>query len=61
MKKNIFLIGSLALLFTLVTQAAFAQPGPGGPPLPAAVPLDGGLGMLLAAGAAFGAKMLRRR
>ncbi len=61
MKKNMFLIGSLALLFVLGAQSAFAQPGPGGPPLPAAVPLDAGISMLLAAGAALGTKMLRRR
>jgi hypothetical protein len=60
MKKNITITGVLTLLLMLTAQLTFAQPGPGGPPIPAAVPLDGGLSLLLIAGAAFGAKSLRK-
>jgi hypothetical protein len=55
------LTAAVALLLVCGAQAAFAQPGPGGPPLPAAVPLDGGIGLLVAAGAAFGLRTLRRK
>jgi hypothetical protein len=37
-------------------QPANAQTPPPPPPNPAAVPIDGGLGLLLAAGAALGAR-----
>jgi len=59
MKRNLLLTGAVALL-VLGAQTAFAQ-GPGGPPLPVAVPVDAGIGLLLAAGAAFGAKSLRKK
>lgn len=42
----------LSSLFLLIP--AFAQPGP-----PPATPIDGGLGLLLAAGGAYGIKKLR--
>ena len=51
MKKVLF----FALI--LVGFAALAQPGNPGPP----VPIDGGLGLLLAAGAAFGGKKMYDR
>ena len=47
-----FLLVFAALV--IVSQIAFAQPPP--PATPAAVPIDGGLGFLLAAGAGLGAK-----
>ena len=57
-----------ALCFVLLTAAtALAQPGSGGPtpanpaPDPTAVPIDGGLSFLLAAGGAYGLKRLRQR
>lgn len=46
---------SLAIAALVVmSQVAMAQPPP--PANPAAVPIDGGLSLLLAAGAGFGAK-----
>lgn len=59
MKKNLLFVGATALL-ALAAQAAFAQ-GPGGPPVPVAVPIDGGISLLMAVGAAFGARSLRKR
>ena len=49
------------LLFTAV--AAYAQPGSGGPTPGAvtAVPIDGGVSLLLAAGGAYGLRRLRLR
>jgi hypothetical protein len=54
------LIKVCLIVSTLVClhQVAMAQPPP--PPVnPAAVPIDGGLGLLLAAGAGLGLKKLR--
>ena len=55
----------LLLLTGLLLTAAvgYAQsPGSGGPtPNPAAVPLDGGSSLLLAAGVAYGVRQLRER
>jgi len=59
MKKNLFLTGAVAAL-VLAANVVWAQ-GPGGPPLPVAVPVDAGISLLLAAGAAFGARSLRKR
>ena len=67
MKAVRFLV--LSGLFVLATQIASAQPaggGPGGPPAggtppcwpPPCVPIDGGLGFLIVAGAALGGKKL---
>ncbi|MFN3528992.1 MAG: PID-CTERM protein-sorting domain-containing protein [Bacteroidia bacterium] len=53
------LVLKAALLFTLcliVSQVALAQPPP--PVNPSAVPIDGGLSLLLAAGAGLGAKKM---
>lgn len=72
MKKHT-LISALcgALCYILLTATtALAQPGSGGPspaaipgadPDPTAVPIDGGLSFLLAAGGAYGLKRLRQR
>lgn len=51
MKKYAFYC-SLLVAFILLSQVALAQPPP--PATPAAVPIDGGLGILLAAGAGLG-------
>lgn len=48
----------------LAGTTAQAQPGSGGPGTgsgPTAIPLDGGAGLLLAAGAAYGLRRLRKR
>jgi hypothetical protein len=60
---------SLSAMFFIAMAVAVAQPGnepPGGPdpngpdPLnPSAVPVDGGISLLLAAGATFGARKLK--
>lgn len=69
--KNIFLKKLLLFLFLLSVGGLFAQP-PGGPPPggggttgtappcwePECVPIDGGIGFLLVAGAALGARKL---
>lgn len=49
------LLAAVAFLPLIV----FAQPPP--PPAPAAVPIDGGLGLLALAGGAYAAKRLRDR
>jgi hypothetical protein len=58
MTKLLLLAGLL-----LTAAAGYAQaPGTGGPtPNPAAVPLDGGSSLLLAAGVAYGVRQLRER
>lgn len=64
MKKNILaaaLFGTVAC-FLLVAAPALAQGGPGsGGPTPTAVPIDGGVSILLASGVALGLKRLRDR
>lgn len=50
MKKLITI--PLVFSFLLITQVALSQPPP--PPQPEAVPIDGGVSMLLVAGALFG-------
>jgi hypothetical protein len=58
MTKLLLLVG---MLFTAAVGYAQA-PGTGGPtPSPAAVPLDGGSSLLLAAGVAYGVRQLRER
>ena len=57
--KNI-LAAAATLLLVCGVQAAFAQ-GPGGPPVPVAVPVDGGISLLAALGGAFAFKSLRRK
>jgi len=62
-----YALTTAAFVFTLSTQSALAQgPGSGGPTpgdqTPATgVPIDGGASLLLASGAAYGIKKLRRR
>jgi hypothetical protein len=51
MKKLITYI-PLVFGFLLITQVALSQPPP--PPQPEAVPIDGGVSVLLVAGALFG-------
>jgi hypothetical protein len=48
---------SFAWALVALTPSLLAQPGGGGPP-PISVPVDGGITLLLAAGAAYGAKKL---
>ncbi|WP_188810593.1 PID-CTERM protein-sorting domain-containing protein [Hymenobacter cavernae] len=63
-------LATATLVLALTTQAALAQgPGSGGPTPgapadptePTAVPIDGGASLLLASGAAYGLRKLRRR
>ncbi|MBA4303876.1 MAG: hypothetical protein C0424_06595 [Sphingobacteriaceae bacterium] len=55
MKKTLFLTLLLTFAGLVISQVALAQPPP--PPLnPTSVPIDGGLSILLAAGAGLGAK-----
>ncbi|MEM1117158.1 MAG: hypothetical protein AAF845_15610 [Bacteroidota bacterium] len=49
----------LGAFLTLGATVAFAQPPP--PNAPAAIPVDGGLGLLALAGGAYAAKRLRAR
>lgn len=63
-----FLLNNLLpslLLVLAATAVAVAQPGSGGPGPgtidPTAVPIDGGISLLLAGGVAFGVKHLRNR
>ncbi|OON68641.1 hypothetical protein B0919_12225 [Hymenobacter sp. CRA2] len=59
---------SSALLLLLTSTASYAQgpgsggpvPGPVTPPDPTAVPIDGGASLLLAGGAAYALKRLRK-
>jgi hypothetical protein len=50
--KNISTLTFIVALTCLFTVVAFAQPGGGGPTTP--TPIDGGVGLLIAAGAAYG-------
>ena len=53
MKNNLKI--ALLLVFCFIAEAAFAA----GPPTPPRTPIDGGLGLLLAGGVAYGIKKLR--
>lgn len=58
MKKNIL----LTLLVIIAVSISYAQvPPPGGPLPPDGVPIDGGLGLLLAGLAAYGAKKIWKK
>jgi len=53
----------LICLLTVATNEIFSQ-GPGGPPPPVnptGTPIDGGIGLLLAAGVAYGSRKLRAK
>ena len=52
--NNSLIKSLLTLTFILTATALMAQP-----PAPPATPIDGGLGLLLAGGAAYGLKRLR--
>jgi hypothetical protein len=54
MKKQIIITAALVLISGCFTALLAQAPPP--PPPPAAVPIDGGLSLLLAAGAGLGAK-----
>jgi hypothetical protein len=63
-----FLLTRILPMLTLVLafgETVFAQPGSGGPGStpadPTAIPLDGGVSLLLAGGVAYGIKHLRNR
>ncbi len=59
--KHLFSLAALVVAAGALTVfSAHAQPGSGGP-TPIDVPIDGGLSLLLAGGAAFGFKKLRDR
>lgn len=65
--KSFFLARLLPALTLVIAfgEVVLAQPGSGGPgpgtPDPTAVPLDGGVSLLLAGGVAYGIKHLRNR
>lgn len=66
MKSFLCSATALLALCVLTSLPALAQPGSGGPvpgtpPDPTAVPIDGGVSLLLAGGVAFGIKQLRAR
>lgn len=56
--NQILLFSVILATLVFLSQVAMAQPPPP-PSNPAAVPIDGGLGLLLAAGAGLGLKKLR--
>lgn len=64
---NSFFLNRLlpALLFIVaLSESVLAQPGSGGPGIPAdptAIPIDGGISLLLAGGVAYGIKHLKSR
>ncbi|MEM6289042.1 MAG: hypothetical protein AAF845_18035 [Bacteroidota bacterium] len=58
MSRVLFGLAALALLIVVAPEAA-AQPPP--PDAPAAIPIDGGLGLLALAGGAYAAKRLRSK
>ena len=51
----------LAFSEAVLAQPGTGGPGPGTPADPTAVPLDGGVSLLLAGGVAYGIKHLRNR
>lgn len=53
------LIVSVILFFTVFTSSVFAQPGL--PSAPDQAPIDGGLGLLAAAGGAYAIKKLKAK
>ncbi len=57
--KSIFTL-SFFVLFTVIGYAAAPPPPPGGPACwpPPCIPIDGGISILMAAGAAYGAKKI---
>ena len=69
MKKHSLIIALCGTLCCVLLTAigALAQPGSGGPspgtPIvnPTAIPIDGGISLLLAAGGVYGLKRLRQR
>ncbi|MCG8374336.1 MAG: hypothetical protein MI700_12415 [Balneolales bacterium] len=63
MKTKKFLLAVLVVLILIIVVASFevmAQP-PGLPSTPSQAPIDGGLGLLAAAGGAYALKKLKKR
>ena len=56
--KNMFKLLILSFLIVTLPHLAIAQPDPGCDPLDPACPIDGGLSLLIAAGAGLGVKRL---
>ena len=56
--KKLLIPAGMTLFFLSLTCIALAQPCPPGCPL--AIPIDGGIGFLLVAGAAYGVKKIRQ-
>ena len=60
--KNIFFTTSAIMIFSIIELNAQGLPGPPGfPGAPAAAPIDGGLGLLAAAGGVYAYKKLRNK
>jgi len=57
--KTTLILFTLFVIVLLTSDVAFAQPGL--PPAPSQAPIDGGLGLLAAAGGAYAWKKLRNR
>ncbi len=58
MKTTYLILLTISILF-IITSIAFAQPGL--PSAPSQAPIDGGLGLLAAAGGAYALKKLRKK
>ncbi|MEP1306557.1 MAG: hypothetical protein ABJK11_01305 [Balneola sp.] len=60
--KNIFFLIGVVMVFSMVELQAQGLPGPPGfPDNPSEAPIDGGLGLLAAAGGAYAYKKLRKK
>jgi hypothetical protein len=62
--KTLFYVALGLLLMLVLTQLGMAQSGPPLPAMPdapAAAPIDGGLGLLAAAGAGYAYRKLRKK
>ena len=60
--KNLLLVLLTLTIVLILSSLTMAQPGlPGFPDAPSQAPIDGGLGLLAAAGGAYAYKMLKGR